>query len=128
MTLPPWYTPDADGQDLRPDPDAIRTVPEFLEALRQYRIWAGNPSFRTLSTRCRHRVSTTAFHKAMHADELPSLEVVHDFIGACGAIEEYRQRFEEAWRRLNIEGLIEASSFGTEGAKKLRARARDRRR
>jgi hypothetical protein len=32
--LPPWYAPDLPGQDLRPDPDAISTVAELLEAMR----------------------------------------------------------------------------------------------
>jgi hypothetical protein len=32
--LPPWYGPDSNGKDLRPDPDAITTVAELLEAMR----------------------------------------------------------------------------------------------
>lgn len=100
MTLPPWYIPDDDGVDLRPDPDVVTSVPEFLKAMRRYLVWAGNPSFRTLAQRCRHRVSESTFYAALNGSALPRFPVVHDFIGACGATDEYWERFELAWRRL----------------------------
>lgn len=102
-TLPPWYAPDLPGQDLRPDPDTITTVAELLEAMRLYRIWAGNISYRKLSAVCRNRFSPSGFHKALNGGTLPGFELVRDFIGACGATEDYRDRFLAAWRRVAID-------------------------
>jgi hypothetical protein len=100
-TLPPWYVPDVEGTDLRPDPDAITTVPGLVAAMRRYRIWAGGPSFRVLAARCRQRVSASAFCAALGSQrKLPSRELVRDFVGACGVTEEYLERFDRAWRRL----------------------------
>jgi hypothetical protein len=102
VTLPPWYISDIDGVDLRPDPDTITTVAQLQYAMRQYRVWAGNPSFHTLSQRCRNRVSASSLCQALTSDDLPPLKVVRDFIGACGATREYRDRFERTWRRLSL--------------------------
>jgi len=109
VTLPPWYMPDADGEDLRPDPDAVTTVAELLTAMRLYRIWAGNPSCRTLQSRCRGRVSASAFCVALKGDALPPLALVRDLIGACGATGEYRDCFERAWRRVALCGTAPVS-------------------
>lgn len=99
-SLPPWYVPDPPGKDLRPDPDAITTVAQLIEAMRVYRVWAANVSYRQLSTVCRNRVSPSGFHAALHRGTLPSFELVRDFLGACGATEDYRDRFLTAWRRV----------------------------
>lgn len=104
MTLPPWYIADAEGTDLRPDPDQVTTVAELLDAMRLYHIWAGNASFRTLAERCRHRVSASTFCKVLKGSEMPSLALVRDLIGACGATQEYRERFDNAWRRVAMSG------------------------
>lgn len=96
------YLPDTEGHDLRPDPDAIRSVPELLEALRRYRTWAGNPPFRLLATRCCQRVVASTFCETLKGTELPRLAVVRDLVGACGCTAEYQVQFERAWRRLRV--------------------------
>lgn len=104
MTLPPWYVPDPEGTDLRPDPDAVTTAAELLTAMRLYRIWSGNPTFRVLAARCRNRVSAPAFGSALAGDRLPPLKVVQNFTAACGATPEYYARFESAWQRAAVPG------------------------
>lgn len=94
--------PDPAGQDLRPDPDAINTVAELIEGMRLYRIWAGNVSYRELAFRCQNRFSSSGFHKALHNGTLPGFDLARDFIGACGATEDYQSRFLLAWRRVAI--------------------------
>ena len=37
--------PGLPGTDLCPDPGAVRTPEEFMDALRGFRAWAGKPSF-----------------------------------------------------------------------------------
>lgn len=98
--LPPWYVSDPPGKDLRPDPDAITTVPQLLAAMRLYHMWSGNPRLVVLAHRCRHRVSASTFRRALEGDALPSLPVLHDLIGACGSTPEYRERFEQAWHKV----------------------------
>ena len=50
VSRPVWEAiPDADGYDLCPDPLKARTPAELVDALRRYRIWAGEPSFRDMA-------------------------------------------------------------------------------
>jgi hypothetical protein len=92
---------DANGLDLRPDPSTAQTPAEYIEALRQFRLWAGNPSFRDLAKRCDQRPVASTICKILQRGELPSRwEVIDAIIIACGATEEDRQRFATAWRRL----------------------------
>ncbi len=99
-SVPPWYVPDIEGTDLRPDPDAVTTVPELLEAMRLYHAWAGNASFQTLAGRCRYRVSMSTFSAVLTGDKVPTLSVLQNLIAACGTTPEYWHRFEAAWRRV----------------------------
>src|SRR2546429_590574 len=67
---------DADGFDLKPNPLTAATPPEFVAALRQYRAWSGNPSFRTMAQRAEQLAAYSTMHAAMSAEALPRLEVV----------------------------------------------------
>lgn len=99
--VPPWYIPG--GEHLRPDPDLVGTTAELVAAMQRYHVWAGNPSFRDLAKRCGGRASKSALCAVLKQDSLPSLAMVRDFIGACGATAEYRERFDAAWRRVALE-------------------------
>jgi hypothetical protein len=96
--VPPWYI--AGAEHLRPDPDAVTTVAELIEAMRLYRIWAGDASFRDLAKRCGGRASAPALFAVLKQDSLPRLALVRDFVGSCGATADYRERFDAAWRRV----------------------------
>jgi hypothetical protein len=92
---------DANGLDLRPDPSGATTPEEFIEALREFRTWAGNPSFRDLSKRCNGRPVASTIYKVLQSGELPRrFEVIDAIVSACGGIEEDRARFATAWRQL----------------------------
>ena len=94
-------TPDVPGQDQRPNPRRARTSAEFVEALRQFRIWAGNPSFRDMARNCDHQMGYSTMCAVLRKDELPRrLEIVEAIITGCGGSDEDRQRFATAWRRL----------------------------
>lgn len=97
----PRPTPDVPGQDQRPNPRKVRTSAEFVEALRQFRIWAGNPSFRDMARNCDRQMGYSTMCAVLRKDELPRrLEVVEAIITGCGGSDEDRQRFATAWRRL----------------------------
>jgi hypothetical protein len=83
------------------DSGTAKTPGEFIEALRQFRVWADNPSFCDLAKRCGERgpVASTICRLLEH-DQLPArFEVVDSVIAACGGTDEDRQRFATAWRR-----------------------------
>lgn len=94
--------PDPPGMDLRPDPDAIVTPADLSGALRAYRVWAGNVSYRNLAKRSGHRYAWGTFRNVLHRKTQPRLEMVREFLDACGCEEDYRERFEAAWRRIAL--------------------------
>lgn len=94
--------PDADGADLRPDPRLAATKPEFMAALRRYRAWAGDVSFRQMSRRAGSTVGASTLCTALNKDALPRLDVVLAVVNGCGGSEEDRQRFATAWRALRL--------------------------
>ena len=92
---------DVTGYDLRPDLGVATTPAQFMEALRQFRTWAGNPSFRDMAKRCGERPVASTICKLLNKDELPPrFEVVEAVIFGCGGTEDDRQRFATAWRQL----------------------------
>ena len=94
--------PDVPGFDWCPDPGGVRTAAEFMNVLRKYRLWAGNPSFRVMQRQCDHRFAASTICAAMQGDGLPSLDMTDAIIVACGGSQEHRQAFATAWRSLML--------------------------
>lgn len=94
--------PDRPGADLRPDPADAGTVAEFLDCLRNYRIWAGSPSYRIMSRNCRRRFAPSTICTALGGDSLPGLEMVLAIVSGCGGTAQHKSEFATAWRRLTI--------------------------
>jgi hypothetical protein len=94
---------DPHGMDMRPDPSGAGTPVEYIEALRLFQTWAGNPSYRELARRCeqiQRPVAHSTIYKLLHGGELPPrFEVIEAIITVCGGTEEDKQRFMTAWRR-----------------------------
>lgn len=99
MTSGP-VTSDAPGLDLCPDLDTVSTAAEFMDALRMFRIWAGEPSYREMERRCGRRYAASTICTALRASKLPSLPLVQAAVIACGGQEGHLQSFSSAWRRL----------------------------
>jgi hypothetical protein len=95
---------DADGFDLRPDPLTATTPPDFIEALRLYRAWSGQPSWRAMAKRANQAVVHSTMHAAMNSDDLPKAEVVKAIVIGCGGGEEDLRQFMTAWRRIATGG------------------------
>jgi hypothetical protein len=98
-------TVDAEGFDLRPDPLSARTPAELVAALRQYRIWAGLPSFRDMADRARREVAPSTLCTALRGNRMPRLPVVMAVIVGCGGGKEDQRIFATAWRRIK-SGLL----------------------
>ncbi|ADH69869.1 hypothetical protein [Nocardiopsis dassonvillei] len=96
--------------DERPDPLQTSSAEEFLEALREYRIWAGEPSFRKMSDNCRHKIAYSTLNTALNGGRLPKLHIVEAFIEGCGGDRDDVRRWATAWRKLRKrEGAIPSS-------------------
>lgn len=88
---------------LRPDPSTARDPATFMELLRQFRIWAGNPSYRDMAARDQ-RFTASALHAALARDVLPRRhEMVDAIVAGCGGSEEDRSMWATAWRRLAMQ-------------------------
>jgi hypothetical protein len=98
--------PDAPGLNLCPDPGAARTPAQFMDTLRKYRKWAGEPSFRlmehVIGKQCGQHFAASTIHAAFKGDDLPSLQKVQAVITACGGSDAHQQMFTTAWRRLTM--------------------------
>jgi hypothetical protein len=99
VTLP---LPDADGFDLRPDPLQAKTPADLVRALRQYRLWAGEPPLRTIARRAGIGTGASTICAALNAKTLPRLETVIAIITGCGGSEEDQRRFTTAWRAIRL--------------------------
>jgi hypothetical protein len=98
---------DTPGCDLRPDPSGARTPAELMAALRQFRLWAGNPSFRDMSRACDGRPAASTMCRVLRRAQLPPrLELVDAIVTACGGEREDRERFATAWRRLMMPASL----------------------
>jgi hypothetical protein len=96
---------DVPGCDLRPDPSGVRNSAELIEALRRFRTWAGNPSYRDMERACNGRPVASTMCRVLGRGQLPArFEVIDAIITACGGEEEDRERFASAWRRLVMPG------------------------
>ena len=62
---------DAARFDLKPDPLQATTPTEFIEALRQYKFWSGDPSWRRMAKRAGQAVVHSTMYAAMNGDALP---------------------------------------------------------
>jgi hypothetical protein len=94
--------PDADGFDLRPDPLQAKTPADLVRALRQYRLWAGEPPMRAIARRAGTRVGASTIWTALHATTLPRHEIVIAIVAGCGGSEEDQRRFSTAWRAIRL--------------------------
>jgi hypothetical protein len=94
--------PDADGFDLRPDPLQAKTPADLVRALRQYRLWAGEPSLRTVARRAGNGTGASTICTALNAATLPRLEIVTAIITGCGGSEQDQRRFTTAWRAIRL--------------------------
>jgi hypothetical protein len=92
---------DSGPLDLRPDPLMALTEHQFMECLVQFKIYAGNRSFRQISEYCGGMISPSTVGNVLRSGALPDrLEVVDAIVLGCGGSDGDRADFAHAWRRL----------------------------
>jgi hypothetical protein len=101
---------DAVGFDLRPDPLGAETPAGLVATLRDYRIWAGRPSFRELARRTDGYPAASTICIMLRSEELPAFGCMIAYLTACGAAEEDLRRFATAWRRLSLDCQAEGTA------------------
>jgi hypothetical protein len=84
----------------RPDPSEAVTPAEFVDAMRRFHRWAGNPTYRKLSQRCGSAIPAHRFQAALAGSELPRFTILNAFILACGGSDAELKRWSNAWRRI----------------------------
>jgi hypothetical protein len=94
---------DTAGMDLRPDPLAARDAAGLMVALRAFRRWAGQPSYREMAARCQKRAGVSTMCTALVKDELPPLWLIDAIVEGCGGSDADREEFASAWRCLDAE-------------------------
>jgi hypothetical protein len=93
---------DAAGFDLRPDPLRADAPKAFVSALRDYWIWAGQPSYRKLAQRAGGTPAASTICTMLSSSSLPTFDCMLAFLTACGATDEYCRSFATAWRRISF--------------------------
>jgi hypothetical protein len=100
----PPVVPDTPDLDLCPDPSSARTAADLMGALRGYRTWAGQPSYRFMAGIIKNQggqpYASSTLHAALTRNELPAFPLVKAILTACGASEAHHQMFASAWRRI----------------------------
>ena len=91
---------DMSGLDQKPNPRTATTPAEFVEALRKYKLWSGDPSWRKMARKANQLVVHSTMYTAMNSDTLPKFEVMKAIILGCGGGEEDLKEFATAWRRI----------------------------
>jgi hypothetical protein len=111
-SAPAWApVPDPAGQETKPSPEAAGTPAEYVAALRQYRVWAGGPSFRAMADRAGSGVGYSTICAALGRDDLlPRQHVAEAVIRGCGAGEEDVRAFVAAWRRIALGKPVPGSA------------------
>jgi hypothetical protein len=92
---------ESGGDGSKPDPGMARTGFEFVQILRQYRIWAGKVPYRQMAARAHQAVGYSAMWVALNGTELPSLKVAAAIVIGCGGSTEDQERFIRAWHRVS---------------------------
>lgn len=92
---------DVWGYNLKPNPLTAITSAQFVSALRQYRAWSGNVSFRQMADRARQAVAHSTMCEALKGTKLPPLKVVIAIVVGCGGSREDQEKFVTAWRCIN---------------------------
>jgi DNA-binding SARP family transcriptional activator len=96
---------DVPGYECCPDPLTAQTPADFAEVLRQFRAWAGDPSYRAMAeeaARCSRKAAASTLSQAANSGELPTQRVALAFVAGCGGTQEHLQAFATAWRRLRL--------------------------
>jgi hypothetical protein len=79
--------------------EAVNTTAGFMEALRQYRFSAGDPSWRMIADRAGVAAHSTLYNAA-NGPTLPRPDVVRKIILGCGGSEEDQMAFLRARERI----------------------------
>uniref|UniRef100_UPI003F497EB0 helix-turn-helix domain-containing protein n=1 Tax=Sphaerisporangium sp. CA-236357 TaxID=3240030 RepID=UPI003F497EB0 len=98
----PRQIEDAAGYSYKPDPLTATTPGELVDRMRQFRIWAGEPSLRTLAQRSGGAFAASTLCKVLNGERLPGQDLIEAFIRACGGSEEDVQRWVTVRRGLRV--------------------------
>jgi hypothetical protein len=91
---------DGRARSLKPDPRTATSVAGFMETLRLYKAWSGDPSWRTIADQAGRIVSHSTIYGAMNSNLLPKPEVVKAVITGCAGTQADVDAFLSARQRI----------------------------
>ncbi|MBB5434702.1 hypothetical protein HDA36_004786 [Nocardiopsis composta] len=97
-----------------PVPYGARTPDEFLEAMREYRAWAGAPSYPEMEYRSGGVCTAERFRRTLEGAEPLTVALVGAFITACGGDAEACGQWTTALRSLRLRMAERAQGRGAE--------------
>jgi hypothetical protein len=98
----PTVIDDVAGFDLCPDPLQATNAAELMQILRQYRIWAGEPSLREMKRACGNAMGVSTISGLLNSSDLPPFRSLVAIVKGCGGDEDHQRAFATAWRRLRL--------------------------
>jgi hypothetical protein len=99
--LPGPVVEDSPGCNLRPDPVAEATdAASLIRALNDFRAWAGDVSYRDMERGCNRLRSSSALHRVLAGDQMPTQTDVRAVILGCGGTDDDVSRYVSAWRKI----------------------------
>lgn len=84
----------------RPNPQAISTTAQLVEAMNRLHIWYGKPALRKLASKRGAFAASTLSEALRHGERLPSYRLVVAFAEACGESSDLIEEWKNAWRRI----------------------------
>lgn len=111
VVVSPQYTkqvyegliPDAADHDLRPNPLNAQTPAEFMQLLRDFRVWSGKPSYRTMARKSGLAFGASTFCTVLNQDRLPKQQILRAIILVCDGDSQDLQVWVTAWRKLALD-------------------------
>jgi hypothetical protein len=103
----------------RPNPLAISTIPQLVEAMNRLHIWHGKPPLRELARRSGAFAASTLSEALRREDRLPSFRLVAAFAEACGESPDLVEEWKNAWRRIVFGKRGNKATRGGAGAGRL---------
>ena len=100
-----------------PGSGEVTSAAQLVSMMRRLRVWAGNPSLANLNDRVsgHNQLPPSTVSDMLRRQRLPRLELMSDFVRACGLDDGQVTAWEQAWTELRKQELRNRSSRRSSG-------------
>jgi hypothetical protein len=100
--------PASSSKGHKPDPAQAQTAEELIAMMREFRVWAGKPSYRDMA-RTSGRYSQASFAGIGKKTTMPRLQLVLAYIEGCDGDSQDLEAWKQAWRRIAMETDVDGN-------------------